>query len=104
MRPYPRLLWHRGQAPLPRRAGSLRPAHGTHLAAAAAAAEEPVAAVGFESRHACSRRHLDSFLDLTGLRIEPPQIAFFTFPGAVPQLAIDPGDPGNDAVALDGAK
>src|SRR5205814_5214509 len=33
-----------------------------------------------------------------------PQIARVAFPGAMPELAIDPGDPGDDAVALDGAK
>ena len=36
--------------------------------------------------------------------IDLPQIALVTFPGAMPELALDPGDPGNKAVGLDGAK
>src|SRR5262249_19679738 len=38
------------------------------------------------------------------LGIDSPHIAFVTFPGAMPELAIDPGDPGDDAIGLDGAK
>src|SRR5262249_45957308 len=38
------------------------------------------------------------------LRIDSPQIALVTFPGAVPQLSGDPGDPGDEAVRLDRAK
>ena len=33
-----------------------------------------------------------------------PQLALVTFPGGVPELAIDPGDTGDEAVGLDGAK
>src|SRR5882724_5823481 len=80
------------------------PAHGSHLAAAAAAAEESIAAVGLESRYGRSRRHLKSLQHLSSLRIDSPQIAVVTFPGAVPELAIDPGDPGDEAAGLDGAK
>src|SRR5262249_1753436 len=32
------------------------------------------------------------------------QIALGTFPGAVPELSVDPGDPGDVAVALDSAQ
>src|SRR5438874_10515262 len=32
------------------------------------------------------------------------QIALVAFPGAVPELAVGPGDPGDDAAGLDGAK
>ena len=39
-----------------------------------------------------------------GLRIDAPQIALVAFPGAVPEFAVDPGDPGDEAVGLDGAK
>ena len=42
------------------RRATLRPAHRSHLAALAAAAEEPVAAVGLEPRHADAGRHLDA--------------------------------------------
>ena len=36
--------------------------------------------------------------------IDPPQFALVAFPGAVPELAVDPGDAGDEAVGLDGAK
>src|SRR5882672_397937 len=48
----------------------LRPSNGPHFAAAAAAAEEPVAAVGFESRHARAGRHVEPLQDFAGLRID----------------------------------
>ena len=38
------------------------------------------------------------------LRIDPAQLAFIGFPGAVPELAVDPGDAGDEAVRLDGAQ
>src|SRR5262245_22057355 len=86
------------------RVASPGPADGSHLAAASAVAEEPFAAVGLEPRHACSMRHLDPLQHLSRSRIDPPHIALVTFPGAVPELAVDPGDPGHDAVGLDGAE
>src|SRR5262245_3535860 len=87
-----------------RRRGALPgPADGSYLAGVAAAAEELIAPIGLEPRHACSRRHLESLQDLARSRIDPPQFALVTFPGAVPELAVDPGDPGDDAVRLDGA-
>src|SRR5258708_1674078 len=87
-----------------RRGGSPRPADGSHLPAASAAAEELIAAIGLEPRHAHSRRHLEPLQNLSRLRIYPPHIALVTFPGAVPELSVDPGDPGDEAVGLDGAK
>src|SRR6266496_4726458 len=91
------LLWFgRGASP-----GS---ADGSHLPAASASAEEPIAAIGLEPRHTHSRRHLELLQDLSRSRIDPPQIALVAFPGAVPELAVDPGDPGDEAVGLDGAK
>src|SRR5580658_2506249 len=80
------------------------PADGSHFAAASAAAEELIAAIGFEPRHAHSVRHLEALQNLSRLRIDAPQIALVTFPGAVPEFAIDPGDAGDHAVGLDGAK
>jgi hypothetical protein len=32
------------------------------------------------------------------------KIALVTFPGAMPELSVDPGDSGDEAVGLDGAK
>jgi hypothetical protein len=46
-------------------------------------------------------RHLEHLQDLSRSSIDLPQFALVTFPGAVPQLAIDPGDACNDAVGLD---
>src|ERR1700676_1039185 len=87
-----------------RRGDSPGPADGSHLPAASASAEKLIAAIGLEPRHAYSRRHLEALQGLSGSRIDPPQIALVTFPGAVPELAVDPGDPGDEAVRLDGAK
>src|SRR5271166_4489449 len=87
---------HRGAAP-----GS---ADSSHLPAAAAAAEEPIAAIGFEPRYANSGWHLEPLQDLSRSRIDAPQFAFVTFQVGVPELAVDPGDPGDEAVGLDGAK
>jgi Protein of unknown function (DUF1826)/CobW/HypB/UreG, nucleotide-binding domain len=86
------------------REASPGPADGSHLPAASASAEELIAAIGLEPRNAYSGRHLDPRQDLSRSRIDSPQIALVTFPGAVPELAVDPGDPGDDAVGLDGAK
>src|SRR5262249_49318151 len=42
--------------------------------------------------------------DLSRSRIDPPQIALVTFPGRVPELPVDPGDPGDEAIGLDRAE
>ena len=87
-----------------RRGASPGPADGPHLPAPSASAEELIAAIGLEPRHAHSGRHLEPLQDLSRSRIDSPQIALVTFPGAVPELSVDPGDPGDEAVGLDGAK
>src|ERR1700676_1018636 len=79
-------------------------ADGSHLPAASASAEKLIAAIGLEPRHAYSGRHLEPLQDLSRSRIDSPQIALVIFPGAVPELSVDPGDPGDEAVGLDGAK
>jgi hypothetical protein len=56
------------------------------------------------ARHAHSGRHLEPLQDLSRSRIDSPQLALVTFQGAVPELAVDPGDPGDEALGLDGAK
>src|SRR3954464_8377800 len=80
------------------------PADGPHLPAPAAAAEESVAAVGLEPRDADARRHVDLLEHLAGPRIDPPEIALVTFPGAVPQLAVDPRDARDEPGRFDGAE
>src|SRR6266851_1264128 len=94
----------RGLGAAARCGASPGPADGSHLPAASASAEELIAAIGLEPRHAYSGRHLEPLQYLSGPRIDPPQIAVVTFPGAVPELAVDPGDPGDEAVRLDGAE
>ena len=49
-------------------------------------------------------RHLEPFEDLSGFRIDAPQIALVPFPGRMPEFAVDPTDAGDEAVRLDGAK
>src|SRR5664279_6385016 len=86
------------------RGASLGPANGPHLAATSASAEEVIAAIGLEPRNAHSGRHLEALHDLSRSRIDSPQIALVTVPGAVPELSVDPGNPGDEAVGLDRAK
>src|SRR5215218_1698538 len=83
---------------------SLRSTHGPHRAPAAAAAVEPVAAIGLEPRHEDSLRHLQSLEHLSRSSIDASHVALLTFPGAVPELSVHPGDAGDEAVRLDGAK
>src|SRR5262249_27480197 len=85
-------------------AASPGPADGSHLAAVSASAEEPIAAIGLEPRHGHPRRHLEALHDFSRARIDSPQIALVVFPRAVPELSVGPGDPGDEAVGLDGAK
>ena len=60
--------------------------------------------IGLELRHAHSRRHLEPLQDLSRSRIDPPQVALVNLPSAVPELSVDPGDPGDEAVGPDDAK
>ena len=93
----PRSATNSGHSPL-------GPADGPHLPAPAASAEELIAAIGLEPRHHHSGRHFQPLQDLSRSRIDLPHIAHVTFPGAVPELSVDPGDPGDEAVGLDRAK
>src|SRR6267142_713590 len=80
------------------------PADGPHLPAPASSAEELIAAIGLEPRNVHSGRHREHFQNFSRSRIDPPQLALVTFPGAVPELSVDPGDPRDEAVGLDRAK
>src|SRR5580704_3926536 len=80
------------------------PSDGPHFPASSSAAKKLIAAITFQARHADTGRHIELFQDLTRARIYSPQIAFVTFPSAVPKLTVDPSDPGDEAAALDGAK
>src|SRR2546430_14509883 len=62
------------------RGTSPRSAYGSHLPAASASAEELIAAIGLEPRHAHSRRHLKALQDLSRSGIDSPHIALVAFP------------------------
>src|SRR5215469_15811557 len=51
-----------------------------------------------------SVRHVEALENLTGSRVDSPQIALVAFPGGMPQLPVNPGDSGDEAVGLYGAK
>src|SRR5260370_4599101 len=80
------------------------PSDGPHFPASSSAAKELIAAIAFQARHADTGRHIELLQDLTRPRIYSAQIAFVTFPSAVPKLSIHPGAPVDEAAALDGAK
>jgi hypothetical protein len=80
------------------------PADGSHLPAAAAATEEPIAAIGLESGYADAGRHFERLQYLSPSRIDLPQVAFVAFQSGVPEFPIDPRDSRNEAVGFDGAK
>src|SRR6185437_5793979 len=86
------------------RAARLGPTHDAHLPAAAAAAEETLAPVGFQPGHARAGGHVDLVHDLSGPRIDSPQLALVALPGRMPELAVHPGHAGNEPVRLDGAQ
>ncbi len=69
----------------------------------AAAAIEEVGAVGLEPADAGAARHLEPLEHGAALRVDAADLALVAFPGAVPQLAVDPGHAGDEAVGLDGA-
>src|SRR5271170_6525281 len=83
---------------------SLGTADGSHLAAVSAPAEELITAIGLEPQHAHSGRHIEALQNLSRSRIDSPQVALVTLPGGVPEISVDPGDTGDEAVGLDGAK
>src|ERR1700744_2735814 len=92
-----RLIWKSG-------CGLCPSPHRAHLAAATAAAIEEIAAVGFQAADAGARGHLEALEHGAVGRIDVAQLALVAFPGAVPQLAVDPGDARDEAVGLDRAQ
>src|SRR5207249_439905 len=78
--------------------------HGADLSARSAAAIEQVCAVGFESADGGAARHLEPLEHGAAPRVDSTDIALVAFPGAVPQLAVDPGHAGDESVGLDGAQ
>src|ERR1700679_4396993 len=83
---------------------SLGPADGSDFPASSPSAEELIAAIGLEPRNKRAGRHLETLQDLSGPRIDSPQIALIAFPGTVPEISVHPGDSGDEAIGFDGAK
>src|SRR5215216_7094179 len=75
-----------------------------HFPTLPASAKELIAPIGLESRHANSSRHVNSLENLSGLRVDSPQITLAAFRRAVPQLPIDPRHAGNESIRFDRAK
>jgi hypothetical protein len=101
---YLRVRSHGDLGAAARRGGSLGPADGSHLPALSSAAEELIATNGLEPQHTHSGPYLEPFQDLSRSRIDSSHVALITFPCALPELAVNPGDPGDQAVGLVGAK
>ena len=80
------------------------PPDGPDLAGLSSAAEELISAIRLEPGNVDSTRHLKRLKNFAGSRIDSPQVALFTFPGGVPQFSLDPSDPGDETIGLDGAK
>src|SRR3989449_6559739 len=83
---------------------SFRTSHGADLSARSAAAIEQVCPVGLDPADAGAARHLQPLEHRAALRVDSADIALVALPGAVPQLAVDPGHAGDEAVGLDGAQ
>src|SRR5271166_5422618 len=75
----------------------LGPADRSDFPAAAAAAEELLGAVGFESGDAYPRGHFDRLEGVAGRRVDAAQIADVAFPGRMPELVADPSDTRDEA-------
>jgi hypothetical protein len=48
--------------------------------------------------------HIKPLKNFSGPRIDSPQVTLVTLPGGVPELSVDPGNSGDEAVGLDGAE
>src|SRR5215831_1391599 len=79
-------------------------ADGSHFATLPSPAEELIAAIGLEPGYVRSGRHIESLQNFSCFGIDSSHITFIAFPGAVPELSVDPGDTGDEAVGLDDAE
>src|SRR5262249_7253194 len=92
--------WYRKRGALRIKPPPPRPAHHAQLGGPGAAAEQPIATIGFQPADRGPARHREPGLDRAGVRIDAAELAVVTFPHAVPQLAVDPGHAGDVAVGL----
>ena len=60
--------------------------------------------LGLEAAHDHAGGHLQALEDLARLRIDAAEIAALVLHGAVPELAVHPGDAGDEAIRLDRAQ
>src|SRR5262249_61250747 len=77
---------------------------GSRLPVVAPPEERPFAPAGSDPRHLPARGFPEPLQLFPGWGTPPPQVALAVFPGAVPQLPVDPGDTRDEAVGLDRAK
>ena len=61
-------------------------------------------AVGLEPTHGDTGGHLESLGDFARLRIDAAELALLGLHGAVPELAVHPGDAGDEAIRFDRAQ
>src|SRR5262249_46145687 len=88
----------------PASARALGAADGAYFAARTAACVKQVGAVGLEPAHAHPVGHGEPGENLAALGVDAADLALVALHGAVPELAIDPSHPGDEAVGLDGAQ
>src|SRR5580704_11998636 len=81
-----------------------RSANGSHLSAVSAATEKSVAPIRFKPRDTGSGWHFQPLEHRSGRGIDAPDIARLILPGAMPQLAVDPGDTRDEPIGFDGAQ
>src|SRR5580692_1708888 len=82
----------------------LRSPDSANFAAAAAAAEESIGAVGFEPGYDDTGQHVEAFENAPSLRVDAAQLGLFVLPGGMPQVTIDPGHARDETVRVDGAQ
>src|SRR5215813_11525572 len=78
--------------------------HRADPAARSAAGVEEVALVRLEAGDLGPLRHRQLGEHGAGLGIDPPDLRLGILPGCVPELSVDPGDTGDEAVRLDRAE
>src|SRR5262245_57463756 len=81
----------------------MRAPDGADLAAASSAGVEKVGAIGLQPADPDASRHLQPLEHRTTVRVDAADLAFVGLPRRMPELAIDPGNTGDEAVRLDGA-
>src|SRR5689334_10518451 len=80
----------------PRTSPARRSSHRPDLSVLAAAAEEAIFSVRLQPRDVHARGQVQRLQHGTRRWIHAPQLALVVLPRAVPQLALDPGDAGDE--------